>query len=59
MLTREDVERITENILRNLTLEMDRECWTSPNNRVIVLKYNGNVISRTSFDVVQKREYEG
>lgn len=59
MLTREDVERITENVLRDLTLEMEREDWTNPNQRIIALKYNGRVISQTSFDVVQKREYEG
>jgi hypothetical protein len=59
VLTREDVERITENVLRNLALEMEREDWTNPNQRTIVLKHNGQVISRTSFDVVQAREYEG
>ncbi len=59
MLTREDVERITENVLRNLTLEMEEVCFTGPNYRTIVLKYNGNVISRTTFDVVQKKEYYG
>lgn len=56
MLTREDVERITENVLRNLTLEMERPCFTDPNSRTIVLKHDGKVITRTSFDIVQQRE---
>jgi len=59
MLIKEDVERITENILRELTLELDRDNFTDPNNRTIILKLNGREIDRVSFDVVQKREYEG
>jgi len=59
MLIKEDVERITENILRELTLELDRDNFTNPNNRTIILKLNGREIDRVSFDVVQKREYEG
>lgn len=58
-MTRDDVERITENVLRNLSLEMERSDFTDPNRRTVVLKLNGTVISRTSFDVVQMREYEG
>jgi hypothetical protein len=59
MLTREDVERITENILRELTLEMARSDFTDPNRRTIVLKLNGREIDQVSFDVVQQSEYEG
>ena len=58
-MTRDDVERITENVLRNLTLEMERGDFTDPNRRTIVLKLNGMVIDQVSFDVVQTREYEG
>lgn len=57
MLTREDVERITENVLRELTLEVKNGDFTNPNERVVSLKYRGNVISSTSFSVVEKDEY--
>lgn len=58
MLTREDVERITENVLRNLTLEMEFGDFADPNKRTVVLKLNNKVITKASFDIVQKREYE-
>lgn len=59
MITREDVVRITEQVLRDLTIEVEDGHWTSPNERSIILKYKDAVITRASFDVVQKREYEG
>jgi hypothetical protein len=59
MLNKEDVVRITEEVLKGLKLEVERGHWTSPNDREIVLKYKGVVIDKVTFDVVQKREYEG
>jgi hypothetical protein len=58
-MTRDDVIRITEQVLEGLSIDMLRPDFTMPNERTIVLKYNGCEISRTSFDVVQQREYEG
>jgi hypothetical protein len=58
-MTRDDVERITENVLRNLTLELERGDFTNPNYRTIVLKLGDKEITSVSFDVVQQREYEG
>lgn len=57
MLTREDVERITENVLRELSIEVYNGDFTNPNERVVSLMYKGNVISKTSFSVVEKDEY--
>jgi hypothetical protein len=59
MLNREDVIRITEEVLKNLSLDLERGHFTDPNNRTIVLKYGDIEISRTSFRVVEQREYEG
>jgi len=58
-LSRADIERITENVLRNLTIEVKNGDFVSPNDRIIELKYKGEVISETRFDVVQNAEYEG
>jgi hypothetical protein len=59
MLTRADVERIIENVLSELTIEVKGGDFTSPNSRKIVLKLGDRVISTDYFDVVQQREYEG
>lgn len=59
MSSREDIERITKNLLNQLHLEVDRDDWTMPNTRVIKLMLGTRVLSQASFDVVQKREYEG
>ncbi len=58
-LTRADVERITENVLTQLTLEVKTGGFTDPNYRTITLKLGDRVITTAQFDVVQKREYEG
>jgi glutamate formiminotransferase len=58
-MQRDDVERIVENILRELTIEVKDGEFTSPNNRTIILKLGDRELSRTWFDVVQTREYEG
>ena len=59
MLSREDVIRITEGVLEELSLELERGHFTDPNTRTVLLKYKDVVISRVSFGVVQQREYEG
>lgn len=59
MLTREDIERITENLLTQLSIEVTDGDFTSPNYRTIKLKLGDRIIDQTTFDVVQKREYEG
>lgn len=59
MLTRADVERITENLINELTIVVTNGPWTNPNERVVKLMFKDRVISETSFDVVQKDEYEG
>lgn len=59
MLVRADVERIIENVLSELQLDVEDGDFTMPNYRTIVLKLGDRVISRASFNVVQTREYEG
>jgi len=58
-MTRDDVVRITEQVLSELTIEVKGGDFTNPNNRCIILKHGAKEISRDYFDVVQKREYEG
>ena len=55
-MTRDDVERIIGNVLRDLTLEMKYNDYIDDNTRTIVLKLNDTEISRVSFDVRQIRE---
>ena len=57
-MTRDDVVRITEEVLKGLTLELGWTDFTDLNSRTIFLKYEGKEINRVTFDVVQKREYE-
>lgn len=59
MLTREDVERIIENVLSELRVEVSNGDFTSPNSRRITLKLGDRILSTDYFDVVQQREYEG
>jgi hypothetical protein len=59
MLDRADVERITENMLHKLSIHVKPGNFIDPNDRVITLKYDGEIISETYFDVTQKDEYEG
>lgn len=42
-----------------LTIEVEDGHWTMPNERKAILKFNGVEIASDTFDVVQKREYEG
>jgi hypothetical protein len=59
MIERADVERIIENVLKELSIEVKGGDFTSPNSRTILLKYKGELISSDYFDVVQTDEYEG
>jgi hypothetical protein len=54
-MTRDDVERITENVLRNLSLEIEKGDFTNPNCRTIMLKLDGKKISEVTFDIVEMR----
>lgn len=58
-MTRDDVVRITEQVISELSITVKNGSFTDPNNRTIILKHKDNVISETYFDVVQTGEYEG
>lgn len=58
-MTRDDVERITEQVIKELRLTMPRGDFTDPNRRTIELTFKDQVIDSVTFDVVQVREYEG
>jgi hypothetical protein len=53
MLVKEDVERIVENVLRDLTIEIDRGGPDNPNSRCILLKLKGRELDRAYFSVEQ------
>lgn len=57
-LNKYDVERIVQQLLSQLTLELNRGDFTNPNDRTILLKHNGEVIDYVTFDVRQRDEYE-
>jgi len=59
MLTRADVECIIENVLSELTIEVWGGYFTEPNERIVKLKLGDRVLSETSFNVVERPEYEG
>lgn len=59
MLNREDVERIVENVLSQLVLDVQDGDFTQPNSRTIILRHGDRIITRAYFDVVQTREYDG
>ena len=56
MLTRDDVERITENVLRNLSIDVRAE--GSDDSRVVVLQLGDMELSRAYFDITQKDQYK-
>jgi len=58
-MTRDDVVRITENVLSELCLEIRSGGFTDPNSRTVELKLGDRVITTAYFDVVQTDEYEG
>ena len=53
-LGRDDVERIVENMLESLTVEVDDFNSADLNSRKLTLKYKGREISSTYFDVEDK-----
>lgn len=58
-LSRADIERITENILSELKIEVTAGDFTNPNSRKISLTFRNRIIDSDYFDVVQTQEYEG
>lgn len=52
-------KEISERVLGGLSLSLEKGGFTEPNERTIKLMYEGKVLSKVSFDVVQQREYEG
>lgn len=52
-------KEIIERVLGRLSLSLEKGGFTEPNERTIKLMYEGKVLSKVSFDVVQQREYEG
>lgn len=51
-LDKNDVERIVENILNDLSIEVQYGGNLHPNTRTIILKYKNNIISESEFDVI-------
>jgi ribosome-binding factor A len=51
MLERSDVERIIENVLRNLSIQVVSAEVRDPNIQTIILKLEDKEISRTYIDV--------
>lgn len=58
-MTRDDVERIIENVLGELKVVVINGDFTDPNRRTIKLMYGKKEISEASLDVSQRDEYEG
>jgi len=58
-MTRDDVVRITESVLKDLRLEIRSGGFTDPNSRTVELKLGNETITAAYFDVVQTDEYEG
>lgn len=52
-------KEIIERVLSGLSLSLEKGGFTEPNERTIKLLYEGKVLSKVSFDVVQRGEYEG
>jgi hypothetical protein len=53
-LGRDDVERIVENMLESLTVEVSNSDSSDLNSRKLTLNYKGRQISSTYFDVEDK-----
>ena len=58
-LTRADVERIIENTLSELQINVYSGGFVDPNRREVRLTLGDRVISTAYFNVVQMDEYEG
>ncbi len=57
-LNKSDIERITESVIRELKLVIDKGDFTMPNCRTISLTLHGRVIDSATFDVADQSEYE-
>ena len=53
MLNRTDVERIVENMLKDISIDV-KTVSDNPSYRKIELLYNGKIFSETFFDVNEK-----
>lgn len=58
-MNREDVVRITETVLKGLSLGLAPADFTDPNRRTIHLMFGKEKVSEVSIDVTQRDEYEG
>lgn len=56
-MTRDDVERITSQLIKRLTIELEPIDKIDPNQRTILLKYDGDIIDSVTFDIVQTNGY--
>jgi hypothetical protein len=54
MLNKDDVERITRNVLEKLTIEVVGN-WPSA-ERTVILKLDGEEITRSDFDVTHRTD---
>lgn len=52
-------EDLKEMLKRNLRIKIRNGDFVNPNDRIIEIVFDDEVITSTTFDVVQKREYEG
>lgn len=58
-MNRDDIIRITEDVIRNLSIEVKDGGFTDPNTRKISLLFHGKEISYDYFDITSKDEYQG
>lgn len=58
MLTRADVERIVENVLSELKIEVTESEFSNSNSRTITLKWRDRIIDTDYFDVIQSDTYD-
>ena len=58
-MNRDDVERIVENVLKELRIDVTNCDFTNPNGRRVKLMLGDTVISDEYLDVTPRREYEG
>ena len=54
-----NTDDIKQYLKDNLRIEVKRGHWTYPNERTVNVLIEGEIIAATSFDVVQRPEYEG
>jgi hypothetical protein len=55
MTDRADIERIVENVLRDLTIEVTEDGW--PNTRCVILKMGSRELSRDTFSIIEVKNY--